>query len=110
MSACRRPQATGSSHPRDVRRRARGPRPLAAVAARLVPALVVAGRCLAGDPEPRPAIAFRDMAAAAGIAFRFDTGARGQHDLPEVMGGGVALIDVDGDGRLDIYLCNGGPI
>jgi hypothetical protein len=26
------------------------------------------------------------------------------------MGGGVALLDVDGDGLLDIYLCNGGPI
>jgi enediyne biosynthesis protein E4 len=30
--------------------------------------------------------------------------------LPEIMGGGVALFDADGDGRLDIYLCNGGPI
>ena len=26
------------------------------------------------------------------------------------MGGGVALFDADGDGRLDVYLCNGGPI
>ena len=44
------------------------------------------------------------------MSFRFDTGSRGRHDLPEIMGGGVALFDADGDGRLDIYLCNGGPI
>ena len=26
------------------------------------------------------------------------------------MGGGVAILDVDGDGRLDLYFCNGGTI
>jgi enediyne biosynthesis protein E4 len=55
-------------------------------------------------------ISFREVAMEAGVSFRFDTGSRGRHDLPEVMGGGVALFDADGDGLLDIYLCNGGPI
>jgi hypothetical protein len=55
-------------------------------------------------------IAFEDVAASAGVSFRFETGSRGLHDLPEVMGGGVAIFDADGDGLLDIYLCNGGPI
>ena len=64
----------------------------------------------AGPPSPPAPIAFRDVAAEAGVAFRFDDGSRGRHDLPEIMGGGVALIDFDADGRLDIYLCNGGPI
>src|SRR5436309_3325530 len=57
-----------------------------------------------------PPIVFRDVAAGAGATFRFDAGSRGRHDLPEVMGGGVALIDGDGDGWLDVYFCNGGPI
>jgi len=55
-------------------------------------------------------ITFRDVAAEANVAFRFDNGTRNRHDLPEIMGGGVALIDADGDGWLDILLCNGGPI
>ncbi len=54
--------------------------------------------------------AFQDVAATAGVSFRFDTGSRGKHDLPEVMGGGVAILDADGDGLPDLYFCNGGPI
>src|SRR5262245_49978754 len=63
-----------------------------------------------GDPAGPSPIVFRDVAREAGVSFRFDNGSRGRHDLPEVMGGGVALIDGDGDGRLDVYLCDGGPI
>ncbi|WP_435008287.1 CRTAC1 family protein [Tundrisphaera lichenicola] len=63
----------------------------------------------AAPPEGSPLV-FRDVAAEAGVSFRFEAGSRGLHDLPEIMGGGVVLIDFDGDGRLDIYLCNGGPI
>jgi hypothetical protein len=55
-------------------------------------------------------IAFREVAGEAGVSFRFNSGSRGRHDLPEIMGGGVALFDADGDGRMDIYLCQGGPI
>ncbi|MHC5542865.1 FG-GAP repeat domain-containing protein, partial [Singulisphaera rosea] len=64
---------------------------------------------LAGPPETEP-IKFADVAEASGITFRFEAGSRGRHDLPEIMGGGVALIDGDGDGWLDILFCNGGPI
>ena len=62
------------------------------------------------DRELRSPIVFREVAAQAGISFRFEHGSRGKHDLPEIMGGGVALFDADGDGLLDVYLCNGGPI
>jgi enediyne biosynthesis protein E4 len=64
----------------------------------------------ARDSKAKSRIVFREVAAEAGVSFRFDNGSRGKHDLPEIMGGGVALFDADGDGRLDIYFCNGGPI
>ena len=46
----------------------------------------------------------------AGITFVHENGSRGKHDLPEIMGAGLALIDIDGDDWLDLYFCNGGPI
>ena len=53
---------------------------------------------------------FRDVAGAVGVQFSFDNGSRGKHDLPEIMGGGVAVLDVNGDRAPDLYFCNGGPI
>ncbi len=70
---------------------------------------VVIASLAAGPSDPSP-LTFRDVATEAGVSFRFDDGSRGRHDLPEIMGGGVALIDFDADGDLDVYLCNGGPI
>ena len=65
---------------------------------------------LTAPPADPPAIAFRDVAAESGVAFRFHTGSRGKYDMVEVMGGGVAMIDADGDGHLDLYFANGGPL
>ena len=53
--------------------------------------------------------AFTDDAERSGIAFIFDNGRSELRQLPETMSGGVALLDFDGDGWLDIYAVQGGP-
>jgi hypothetical protein len=58
-------------------------------------------------PTPPPAIAFAERAAAAGIDFTHVTGARGQKWMPETMGGGVAVLDYDDDGKPDLLFVSG---
>jgi tetratricopeptide (TPR) repeat protein len=62
---------------------------------------------LTGAPS-RPVPVFRDEGAAARLAFVFDNGESPIHQLPEMASGGVGLLDYDGDGRLDVYLIQGG--
>jgi enediyne biosynthesis protein E4 len=53
-------------------------------------------------PTPPPAIAFAEKAAALGIDFTHVNGASGKKWMPETMGGGVAVLDYDGDGKPDL--------
>ena len=45
--------------------------------------------------------------ATTGIDFRHENSPTSNKYLPETMGGGVALLDFDNDGDLDIFFTNG---
>ena len=47
---------------------------------------------------------FTDVTKATGIAFVHNNSATPSKYLIETMGGGVALLDYNNDGRLDIFL------
>jgi hypothetical protein len=52
---------------------------------------------------------FRDATAESGVQFTYRNGEEaGHYAILETLGGGVALIDYDGDGLLDLFLPGGG--
>jgi hypothetical protein len=56
-----------------------------------------------------PAAAFVDITRQAGITFEHENGAEGQKLLPETMGGGVAFLDYNNDGRQDLLFVDSRP-
>ena len=58
-------------------------------------------------PTPPPALAFAEKAKEIGVDFVHVTGATGRKWMPETMGGGVAVLDYDGDGRPDLLFVSG---
>ena len=69
-----------------------------------------------GKAPPRTAkqyrapVAFNDITNSCGITFRHSASVTSQKYLIETMGGGVAMLDYDGDGRLDLYFTNGAKL
>ena len=55
-------------------------------------------------------IQFEEIAAKSGVSFITANSATPNKNQPETMVAGVALLDYDGDGYLDIYLVNGAEI
>ncbi len=66
---------------------------------------------ISSSDEPAPSVTvptFSSRATQAGLDFIYKNGKSEKRQVPETMGGGVALLDYDGDGFLDVYLVQGG--
>ena len=83
------------------------------------PTPVQIGKSYSSVDIPRPSttapqypspVTFTDFSPASGINFKHAASVTSIKYLPETMGGGVALIDYDNDGRLDVFFTNGAEI
>ena len=56
------------------------------------------------------AIEFDEVAGESGVNFRHNASKSSEKYLLEAMGAGVAMLDFDGDSRLDLYFVNGADL
>jgi enediyne biosynthesis protein E4 len=76
-------------------------------ARRSIAGAVLCGSLLLLAAAPAPNVQFSEVAQKVGIDFEQANSATSNKYLLETMGGGVALLDYDSDGRLDVFFTNG---
>ncbi len=63
-----------------------------------------------GESSQTNAPWFAEVARSAGLVFDHHSGHEERYLFPEIIGGGAALFDMDGDGDLDAYLVQSGSL
>jgi enediyne biosynthesis protein E4 len=61
-------------------------------------------------PAPGPQIRFEEIAQKSGLRFELRNAAAGQFHQIELMAGGVAVLDYNNDGCMDVFFTNGAAI
>jgi hypothetical protein len=74
---------------------------------KLLIATLGAALWIATGTQPVGSSLFTNIASEAGIRFRHQASRTSQKYLIETMGSGVAWLDYDGDGKLDLFFVNG---
>ena len=76
----------------------------------MTPLAFVLALANAASPAAPCPVRFEDVAARAGISFQHERGATQAHRLAETIGSGVAWLDFDNDGRLDLFVVQSGRL
>jgi hypothetical protein len=75
-----------------------------------LPSLPPPSSSLPPSPSSSSPVSFTDVTRALGIDFAHANSPTSNKYLIETMGGGVALVDIDNDNRLDVFFTNGARI